>query len=172
MAETRNNPKKTDQKSPPKKEHPQTYKIGQYVHLVPVKVISDMFEVHPNTSRTFLKALAVPTIEINRTSYFNSYALRDALFLILQPGAPGIIMPGSPWKQRPEYKEKVRELTPALLEYLHELAGSFETEVLSRCLSETNLQKAMEETVRRRQTKTKSRLPSLFKSANPKNKTT
>ena len=104
-------------------------RLDEHVHLVPTRTITERFGV-PKTSVTrWLVDLGIPTIAVGDQEYFNMYALKRAIYLVTQVGAPGFLCIGSKLRRSKKDRPAARHLTaitPEILAELQELDPDWE----------------------------------------------
>jgi hypothetical protein len=57
--------------------------------------LATVLSISVNAATRLLEAIAVPTMSLRSTRYFMVTALEEALYLLLEPGGPGLVAPGS-----------------------------------------------------------------------------
>ena len=64
--------------------------VGQSIKLVPIERVRDFFNLTNKEVLHFLKTLSVPFLSVGKTLLFNFNTFEEALYALLEQGAPGI----------------------------------------------------------------------------------
>jgi len=84
---------------------PRRHQIGPANHLVEISVLQSWLGLGKIAANRLLKVLRVPTIHVQKESYFNLYALEKVFFYLTRHGGTGFAAPGSEFKDKNKHAD-------------------------------------------------------------------